>query len=220
MQFEQVIAELRKHGDKRAVAARHKLGLKTDNYLGVELNKILSIAGKIGKNHKIAEQLRKTGIRDAALLSFFVDDPKKISVAEANIIVRSLDYPDMSDAFSKVVINTPHIFDLVDEWKDSSKEMIKRAAYMSVHGLAGNNHKIEDDYFLEFLSRIEREFGYSKNWVKDSMIHALNSISMRNGSLKNRAACVIKNIGKFKVEYQKSSGIIPARLIEIENGGN
>jgi 3-methyladenine DNA glycosylase AlkD len=213
MQFDEVLAVLKKYGDKRAVSNRHKLGLKTENYLGVNPDKIISIAKKTGKNHKLAEQLRKTGIRDAILLSFFVDEPRKISEPETKNIIRMIDSPDLSDPFSaNIVANSPYALDLIDEWKDSSKEMVKRCAYMSVRELAGNNHKLEDNYFLEFLTRIERELGYSKPWVKDSMIHALNGIGNRNDLLKNKTAGVIAGLGKIKIDYPKGSGVVPAVL--------
>ncbi len=213
MEFERIILELQKNGNKRAVSTRKKIGMNTDKYLGVELKKITDLAKKIGKNHKLAEQLRKSELRDALLLSFFVDEPKKVSLNDAKNLLKLIDYPDLSDPFcSNIIINAPYIFDLIDEWKDSSKEMTKRCAYMGVCELAKNNHKVGDDYFLEFLSRIEREIGYSKNWVKDSMVCALNSIGERNEFLRNKTASVIKNIGKVKIEFQKGTGVIAAQL--------
>ncbi|PKL83116.1 MAG: hypothetical protein CVV24_06670 [Ignavibacteriae bacterium HGW-Ignavibacteriae-3] len=219
MHAEELIDELRNHGDKRAVSIRQKQGFNTENYLGVDVKKIAAIAKKVKKNHKLADQLRKSGIHDAILLSFFIDEPKKISVQEAKNIIRQIDFPELTDSFcAHILINSPHIYDLIDEWKDSSREMIKRSAYMGVHELARNNRKLEDDYFWEFMDRIEKEIGFSKNWIKDAMAHALISIANRTEKLKNKAAAVVKNIGKIKIEYPKGSRVAPAPLKEFISG--
>lgn len=89
---------------------------------------------------------------------------------------------------------------------------------MGVYELAKNNRKLEDDYFWEFMARIEREIGFSKNWVKDAMLYALISMANRNDNLKNKAAAVIKNIGKIKVEYPKGAAVTPAPLKEFMAG--
>ena len=172
-----------------------------------------NFAKKIRKNHELAEQLRKSGIHDALLLSFMVDEPKKISKHEVKKIIKLIDFWDLSDNFcSYILVNTPYVFELIDEWKDSSKEMTKRCAYISVHELAKNNKKLDDDYFVEFLERIEKEISYSKNWVKEAMLYALTSIGSRSESLRTKAIDIANKIGKIEIDYGETSCIAPDPL--------
>jgi 3-methyladenine DNA glycosylase AlkD len=205
MHVEQVITELQKFGNKRTVTSFKKMGIKTDNYLGVDIIKIKTLAMRIRKNHELAEHLRMSGIRDALLLSFMIEDPQKISKHEVKNIVKQIDYWDLTDNFcTYVLMNTTYVNELIDEWKDSSREMTKRCAYFLVHELANKkNAKLEEDYFEEFLERIEREIGYSKNWVKEAMLLALISIGSRNESLRSKAVDVANRIGRIDIHSKK-----------------
>lgn len=206
MQYEQVKAELQKLGDKRAVAVWQKMGMDTANYWGVGLTNLKNFSKKIKKNHQLAEQLRKSGIRDALLLSFMIDEPQKISKLQAKNILKLIDFWDSADNFcSYILVNTPYVFELIDEWKDSSKEMTKRCAYISVSELAKNGKKIEENYFIEFLVRIEKEIGYSKNWVREAMLYALINIGSRSDSLRTKAIDVAGKIGRIEIDYGETS---------------
>lgn len=213
MKFEQIMTNLKKLEDKRATSAWKKRGMKTDNYLGVDLSKMKVLSKKIKKNHQLAVQLRNSGIRDAILLSFMVDEPKKVTKYEARNILKQVNFRDLSDNFSSyILLNTPYALELVDEWSDSSKEMTKRCAYILVHHLARNNAKLQDDYFEEFLERIEKEISYSKNWVKEAMLNSIISIGSRSDNLKMKAITVAEKIGKVKINYEVTSCIAPDPL--------
>ena len=206
MQYEQVKAELQKLGDKRAVAVWQKMGMDTVNYWGVGLTNLKNFSKKIKKNHQLAEQLRKSGIHDALLLSFMIDEPQKISKLQAKNILKLINFRDSADNFcSCILVNTPYVFELIDEWKDSSKEMTKRCAYISVSELAKNSKKIEENYFIEFLVRIEKEIGYSKNWVREAMLYALINIGNRSNSLRVKAIDVAGKIGRVEIDYGETS---------------
>lgn len=220
MQFEQIMTALKKLVDKRAIAAREKTGIKTDNYLGVSLIKLKNLSKKIKKDHQLAIQLRNSGIYDAILLSFMVDEPKKVSKHEAKNIIKKIDHWILADNFCLyILLNASYVFELVDEWIDSSKEMTKRSAYFLVRQLAGNNKKLDDNYFEEFLERIEREISYSKNWVKEAMLNSIIIIGSRNENLREKAMATAEKIGKIKINYGSKlySSPEPLKLLQNKN---
>src|SRR5437660_10650930 len=73
--LEKIIGEIEKRGDPKGVAGMSRFGIKTSKAIGVSIPQLRDLAGKIGKNHHLAEQLCGTGIHEPRILAGMIDDP-------------------------------------------------------------------------------------------------------------------------------------------------
>jgi len=77
--LDQIIDEIRKRGNTKAVAGMAHFGIQTSKAFGVSIPQLRELARKIGKNHSMAEQLWRTGIHEARILAGMIDDPSKVT---------------------------------------------------------------------------------------------------------------------------------------------
>ncbi len=75
----QVLTRLKSEADPQAVAGMARFGINVPDIWGVSAPKLRTLAKKIGKDHRLAAELWRTGIHDARLLATLVDDPAKMT---------------------------------------------------------------------------------------------------------------------------------------------
>src|SRR2546421_12731995 len=80
VKLEQIIHEMDTRGDPKAVAGKARFGIETSKAFGVSIPQLRDLAGKIGKNHHLAAQLRGTGVHEARILGGMIDDPASLTV--------------------------------------------------------------------------------------------------------------------------------------------
>ena len=80
MQLKDVIAELKSMGNPKAAAGMARYGIKADRALGVSIPKLEGLAKKIGKSHKLAEDLWSSAIHEARILACMIDDPRQNTI--------------------------------------------------------------------------------------------------------------------------------------------
>jgi len=76
---EEVLNRLKSQANPQAVAGMARFGIDVPDIWGVSAPKLRRLAKEIGKDHKLAAQLWRTGIHDARLLATLVDDPAKVT---------------------------------------------------------------------------------------------------------------------------------------------
>jgi 3-methyladenine DNA glycosylase AlkD len=59
MRLNEVIAELKSMGNPKAVEGMTRYGIRADRALGVSIPKLEGLAKKIGKSHKLAEEIQQ-----------------------------------------------------------------------------------------------------------------------------------------------------------------
>src|SRR5437879_11939154 len=84
-------------GDPKAVAGMARFGIETSKAFGVSIPQLRDLAGKIGKNHHLAEQLWGTGIHEARILAAMIDDPACDTEDDVEKWVADFDSWDMMD---------------------------------------------------------------------------------------------------------------------------
>src|SRR2546422_332643 len=77
--LDQIIDEIKKRGDPKALAGMARFGIQTSKAFGVSIPQLRDLARKIGKNHYLAEQLWRTGIHEARILAGMTDDPARVT---------------------------------------------------------------------------------------------------------------------------------------------
>jgi len=69
MNLRSVISLLKKKANSRNAAGMARFGINPKNTLGISIPFLRTLAKKIGKDHKLAQQLWKTKIHEARLLA-------------------------------------------------------------------------------------------------------------------------------------------------------
>jgi len=91
MSVDSVLEELRTLSNPKNVAGMARFGINSKNTLGVSVPQIREVAGKIGKNHALAQELWKSGIHEARILAGFVDEPHFVTEEQMETWVSEFD---------------------------------------------------------------------------------------------------------------------------------
>src|SRR5437879_7251566 len=168
--LEKIIGEIEKRGDPKGVAGMSRFGIKTSNAFGVSIPQLRDLAGKIGKNHHLAEQLWGTGIHEARILAGMIDDPERVTEDQMEKWVADFDSWDIVDG------SCGNLFDKTElavrkalEWSKRKEEYVKRAGFVLMAELAVHDRKAADKTFLDFLPLIVRGAPDERNFVKKAV---------------------------------------------------
>jgi len=182
------LAELRRLGERRNVEGMARFGIVAKNVLGVAKPKMDGLARKIGRDHRLALELWKTGVHDARILAGMIDEPKQVTAVQMNRWVRDFDNWDVCDG------TCCHLFafaapawDRAVAWTKRSKEFEKRAGFALIAYLAYRDKTSKDSQYIKTLPLLLREAHDDRNFVRKAVNWALRNIGKRNQNL-NRAA--------------------------------
>lgn len=201
-----ILDDLKQLGDPRAVAVWKRVGLETGRYFGVNLTKLGAYAKKLNKDHELALTLWKTEIHDARLLATMIEEPKKATEEQIIRWVAEADFWDLTDKIcSNVVAKTSFGPSLMKTWMKSPEELVRRAGYMVLAGLAKSEGAVGDDEFAGYLTIIEKKISGEANWVREAMNYAVIAIGSRSASLNDLAMEAAGRIGKVEIYYGESS---------------
>lgn len=216
-QIDIILKDLKALGDPRAVAIWKRVGMDTDKYFGVGFTKLKAYAKKYKKNHDLALELWNSGYHDARLLATLLEEPKKANEEQIEKWVADCDFWDLNNKLcSEIVVNTPYAQKKLVTWLKSKKEMIRRAGYMTLVGLAKEDDTLPDSFFESFLTKIEKEIAGETNWVREAMNYTIIAIGGRNKSLGKLALKTAEKIGKVEIDYGESSCQAPDAVAYIK----
>ncbi len=184
----QVMRCLRTMANPRVREAQARFGIPTDNTLGLNAPSIKKLAREIGRNHRLAEQLWRTGIHEARCLAFLIAEPEKVTEAQMERWARDFGSWDIVDGMCRYLfLYTPFAWKKAVEWSHRREEYVKRAAFSLMAYLAVHDKEAPDAKFLHLLLLIFRAANDERNFVKKAVNWALRQIGKRNKKL-NRAA--------------------------------
>ena len=192
-----VIKELKSASSAKAIAAQAYFGIAGSNNLGLTTPQMRAIAKKIGKNHKLALQLWKSGIHEARHVAIFIADPKQVSENLMEEWIKGFNSWDIVDNCCGTLFDkSPIAFDKAIEWTKRKKEFEKRAGFAMMAVLAVHDKKAEDKKFEQFFPFIISESGDERNFVRKAVNWALRQIGKRNERLCRQAIQTAKEIAK------------------------
>lgn len=174
---------------------------------GIGLTKLIEIGSKIGKNHKLATELWDTLVYDALVLSTIVDNPNEVTPEQIEKQVQEVDFMSLTQSFSNLVCKTSFAKDKAITWAASEDVNIRRCGYALIYHLARDDKKLENSFFENYISIIEKNIQTEENFVKDAMNNALLMIGQRNCYLNKKAVSAAKKIGKVQVDYPDKSKV-------------
>ena len=182
-------------GDPANVAGMARFGIRPrTRVLGISVVELRKMARRLGRDHALAGALWRSGIHEARLLATMVDEPARVTEAQAERWVRTLDSWDICDQLcSNLLDRTPFAVAKALEWSGREPEFVKRAGFALMASLA-HHGGATDATLARFLPVIRREATDERNFVKKAVNWALRQIGKRSEPLRVKAIATAERI--------------------------
>ena len=194
-----ILNELKKKARPEQLNGMARYGIVIEKRLGVSIPHLRKIAKELGKDHKLALNLWKTGIPDAQILAGMIDEHEKVTEKQMEDWVKDINSWDVCDqTCANLFEKTPLAWEKIHEWSKREEEFVKRTAYALIACLAWHDKKADDRKFIKLLPIIEFGAIDERNFVKKAVNWALRNIGKRNSKLNKAAVNTAKKIGCIK----------------------
>ena len=196
MQHDDIIKRLKALSNAEAVAGMAKYGITTGKTVyGVSIPNLRKIAGEIGPDHDLAQQLWKSDTRETQILACMIDRPEMVTEKQMENWVEELDNWEVCDQCCQNLFEkSKFAYHKAVEWSSNNKEFTKRAGFVLMARLAVSDKKADDMEFINFLPIIKRESTDNRNYVKKAVNWALRQIGKRNHALNEMAIKTAREI--------------------------
>jgi len=180
----QVLAALERAGTQKYRDGFARYGITTGNAYGVPMGKIQSLAKSIGKNHDLAVALWETGNYEARMMTAFVGEPAKLTIAQMNTWCAEFDNWAVCDTLAFHLFDrSPHALGRIAAWRTRKPEFVKRAAFALLAAVALHDKKLDTSKLLATLPWCEAAATDERNFVKKGVSWALRTMGTRNREL-------------------------------------
>ncbi|MCU0853271.1 MAG: DNA alkylation repair protein [Thermoplasmata archaeon] len=193
--YSDIIAEIKRGRDPEAVAGMARYGISPEGNYGICTPILFGLAKRAGKDHDLAQRLWASGIRDARIVAFKVDDPKLVTDEQMDRWVKDFSSWDICDG------TCLHLFadakparKKAMQWSKSRSEFVKRAGYVMMAVLAVHDKKSGDETFKPFFALIVKGATDERNYVKKAVNWALRQLGKRSLELNREAVAVARKI--------------------------
>lgn len=190
-----VLDKLQSKAQPEHLKGMAKYGMTVEQRLGVSVPDMRKLAKEIGRDHKLALDLWRTGIAEARIVAAMVGDPDKLTEEQMEEWVKGINSWDVCDQvcmnfFEKNQLAWKKIVD----WSEREEEFVKRTAFSLIACLAWHDKKASDEKFVELLTEIIQGATDERNFVKKAVNWALRNIGKRNLNLNEAAINAAKEI--------------------------
>jgi 3-methyladenine DNA glycosylase AlkD len=185
---EGVLRELKRLANPRVRKKMAYFGVNVPQAHGISAPALHALARRIGKDHRLAEQLWASGIHEARILATLIGESEKVTAKQMDRWARNFNAWDVVDAACcYLYASAEPAWRKIDAWSRRREEFVKRAAFSLAAYLSYKDKQAPDARFARFLRVIERESDDERNFVRKAVNWALRNIGKRNLRL-NRAA--------------------------------
>ena len=190
-----VLREMKKIADPKVRVKMAHFGVNVPKAHGISAPVLHAFARRIGKNHKLAEQLWASGIHEARILATLIGESEKVTAAQMERWVRDFDSWDVVDAACcYLYASATPAWSKIYEWSSRAKEFEKRAAFSLAAYLSYKDKDAANEKFVRFLKIVEREAYDERNFVRKAVNWALRNIGKRNLQLNGAAIVTAERI--------------------------
>lgn len=184
------IAHWKKHEHKSG-------GLKT---YGIGLTRLRKFSKTLGRDQKLARQLWQSKIYEMKVISLLIDDPKTMTIEQAETQVEQLQGGFLTHVFSScdaTLAKTPFVVELADKWIASKDRVRRDCGYGLLYEISKSKKKNapDEEYFLAHIEHIEKTYAKEPTPVLMAMAGALMGIGKRSKVLNAAALKVALKIG-------------------------
>lgn len=171
---------------------------------GVRLGEIRKLATKIKVNHELAIALWETANIDARLLAILLLEPKKLSGAEMDRMVRSANFSQLADWLNAYVVKQhPDKETLRQRWMADEDPWAGRAGWsLTSERIAKSPDGLD---LPALLDRIESEMPVADPAVQWTMNFCLAGIGIHFPKHRKRAIAIGEALGIYR-DYPVSKG--------------
>ncbi|MEO5582154.1 MAG: DNA alkylation repair protein [Saprospiraceae bacterium] len=203
MTLKEVLVQLKDLGNEKMRIQNLKRGAG-ENQFGVKLGDIRTLGDKIKSDHTLALSLWETDNIEAKLLSTLIINPKKLSLAEMDIMVRSIKFNQLADWFNSYIVKEyPDKENLRIKWMATNDPMAARAGWSLTSGRVARNPDGLD--LPALLNRIESEMPSSAPEIQWTMNSTLAQIGICFPIHRKRAIAIGEKLGIYR-DYPVSKG--------------
>ena len=190
-----ILAFLRRRGSRKNVEGMARYAIVAPDAVGVSVGTIRALAKRVGKDHKLALDLWKSGCYEARMLTAFVDEPALVTRPQMDRWAKDFDNWAICDGLCFHLFDkTPHAWPAINDWSRRKEEFVKRAAFALLAGVALHDKTAPDAPFLKSMRLIERASTDDRNFVKKGVSWALRSVGHRNAALHKAAVRTAKKL--------------------------
>ncbi len=183
-----VLRELKALADPKVRAKMAYFGVRVPKAHGISAPVLHSLAKRIGKDHRLAQELWTTGVHEARILATLIGESEKVTAAEMDRWVRDFDSWDVVDsACCYLYAHARYAWGKAAAWSRRREEFAKRASFSLAAYLSYKDKFALNERFVKFLRVIEREAHDERNFVKKAVNWALRNIGKRNVRLNRDA---------------------------------
>lgn len=203
MTLKETLKQLEALGNERVRRQNSNRGAG-DNQFGVPLGEIRKLAAKIKTNHELAVALWETGNVDAQHLAILLINPKNLSDAEMDRMVRSVTFAQVADWLNSYVVRShPGKEALRQAWMAADHPWAARAGWSLTAERIGKSP--EGLNLPALLDRIESQMGSAAPEVQWTMNSSLVAIGIHFPQHRKRAIAIAEALGLYR-DYPVSKG--------------
>ena len=211
-----VLDRLQSKAQPEQLKGMAKYGMAVEQRLGVSVPDMRKLAKEIGKDHKLALDLWRTGIAEARIVAGMVGDPAKLTEEQMEDWVKDIDSWDVCDQVCMNLFEKNQLaWRKIVDWSEREEEFVKRTAFSLVACLAWHDKKASDEKFIELLPVIIRGATDERNFVRKAVNWALRNIGKRNLNLNRTAINNAKEIQRL--DSKAARWIAADALRELES---
>ena len=193
-----VLDKLQSKAKPEQLKGMAKYGMAVEQRLGVSVPDMRKLAKEIGRDHKLALDLWRTGIAEARIVASMVGDPEKLTEEQLEDWVKGINSWDVCDQVCMNLFEKNQLaWKKIVDWSEREEEFVKRTAFSLIACLAWHDKKASDEKFIELFPVIIREAADERNFVKKAVNWALRNIGKRNLNLNEAAINTAKEIQRL-----------------------
>jgi 3-methyladenine DNA glycosylase AlkD len=193
-----VLDRLKSKAKPEQLPGMAKYGIMVEKRLGVAVPDMRKLSKELGRDHKLALDLWRTGIAEARIVAGMVGDPAKLTEEQMEEWVKGIDSWDVCDQVCMNLFEKNQLaWKKIIDWSEREEEFVKRTAFSLIACLAWHDKQASDEQFIELFPIIIREATDERNFVKKAVNWALRNIGKRNLNLNQAALEAAKEIKRL-----------------------
>jgi 3-methyladenine DNA glycosylase AlkD len=213
---DEVLDRIRCKARPEQLGGMARYGIAIQRRLGVSVPDMRRLSKEIGKNHRLALDLWKTGVAEARIVAGMVGDPAELTEEQMEEWVKDIDSWDVCDQVCMNLFErSPLAWEKIVDWSRREEEFVKRAAFSLIACLAWHDKMSKDERFIGLFPVIVRGATDERNFVKKAVNWALRNIGKRDLNLNQAAINTAKEIKRL--DSKAARWIASDALRELES---
>jgi 3-methyladenine DNA glycosylase AlkD len=214
----EVHALVASHADERARAHHRELFPDSPlTALGVPLTKLRKVAREVGRDRALAQTLWHSDVYELRLLALLIDDPKAITVEQAEAQVEHVTDGQLAHVFAScdaTLAKSPVAVEVAERWTHADDALRRRCGHTLVYELSKSRKKSapDDAWFAERIAHIDATWSTEDIDGRMAMATALMGMGKRSAALWPEALRVAEDIGP--VDFDPTGGCAPLDVVK------